>query len=116
MGSHILKGAVARAAERGVIAEPLDLAAGPAAPAIVAAAQAIEADTIVMGTRGLRTIDVLIFGCVSQEVCRTAGCTTMGRQRAGPPYSRQARKVTGPLLFSPTRPRSVRLLKGSANV
>ena len=35
----------------------------------------IGADAIVMGTRGLRPMDAITVGSVSQEVCRTAKCT-----------------------------------------
>jgi len=75
IGAHVLKRASAHAAERGVKAEALDLADGAAAPAIKAAAEAANADTIVMGTRGLRQIEAVTFGSVSQEVCRTVDCT-----------------------------------------
>ena len=59
----------------GIKADVLDLADGEAAPAIKAAAEAASADTIVMGTRGLRQIEAVTFGSVSQEVCRTVECT-----------------------------------------
>lgn len=75
IGAHVLKRASARAAERGVSTEMLELADGAAAPAIKTAAEAANADTIVMGTRGLRQIEAVTFGSVSQEVCRTVGCT-----------------------------------------
>jgi nucleotide-binding universal stress UspA family protein len=74
IGVHVLKRAEARAAARGVSAQLLDLQDGKPAKAIVAAAKASGADTIVMGTRGLRTIEAMAFGSVSQEVCRTAPC------------------------------------------
>lgn len=75
IGAHILRRALSNAAERGVTAEALELSEGPTAAAIVATADAVEADTIVMGARGLRTIDALTIGSVSQEVCRSAGAT-----------------------------------------
>jgi len=75
IGAHVLKRATAHAAERGVSAEMLELADGAAAPSIKAAAEATNADTIVMGTRGLRQIEAVTFGSVSQEVCRLVGCT-----------------------------------------
>jgi nucleotide-binding universal stress UspA family protein len=75
IGAHVLKRATAHAEERGVSAEMLDLADGAAAPAIKSAAEATNADTIVMGTRGLRQIEAVTFGSVSQEVCRTVQCT-----------------------------------------
>jgi nucleotide-binding universal stress UspA family protein len=75
IGAHVLKRATAHAAERGVKAEILDLADGATAPAIKAAAESAKADTIVMGTRGLRQIEAGTFGSVSQQVCRTVECT-----------------------------------------
>ncbi len=75
IGTHVLKRATAHAAERGVSAEMLELADGAAAPAIKAAAEATKVDTIVMGTRGLRQIEAVTFGSVSQEVCRLVDCT-----------------------------------------
>lgn len=75
IGAHVLKRASAHAAGRDVKADVLDLADGEAAPAIKAAVEAENADTIVMGTRGLRQIEAVTFGSVSQEVCRTVACT-----------------------------------------
>ena len=75
LGIQVLNAAQKRAADRGIEADVLDLADGEPAQAIVAAAEATGADAIVMGTRGLRNIDVLTFGSVSQEVCRVAPCT-----------------------------------------
>ena len=75
IGTHVLKRATAHAAERGVNAEILELADGATAPAIKAAAESAQADTIVMGTRGLRQIEAITFGSVSQQVCRTVACT-----------------------------------------
>ncbi len=75
LGVQVLTSAQKQAQQRGVKADVLDLSDGSAAPAIVSAAEAGGADTIVMGTRGLRSIDVITFGSVSQEVCRTAPCT-----------------------------------------
>jgi len=75
VGSHVLDWAKAQAAERGIEAKALDLADGPAAQTIIATANDMDADAIVMGTRGLRPIDAITVGSVSQEVCRTANCT-----------------------------------------
>ena len=75
VGLHVLRRGCARAAKRGVAAEALDLADGAAAPTIVATAEAIGADTIVIGSRGLRQIEAITFGSVSDEVRRTARCT-----------------------------------------
>jgi len=75
IGAHVLGWAKSRAVERGIQAQSLDLADGPAADTILAAATDINADTIVMGTRGLRPIEAITVGSVSQEVCRTSNCT-----------------------------------------
>lgn len=75
IGEHVLRRANAIATDRGVAAEALDLADGWAATAIAAAATRTGADTIVMGMRGLRQIEAVAFGSVSQEVCRTVPCT-----------------------------------------
>ncbi len=71
IGDHVLKRAKAQALERDVSVEVLELTDGPPAAAIVAAADKIDADTIIMGMRGLRQIEAMTFGSVSQEVCRT---------------------------------------------
>lgn len=75
IGSYVLAQAHTRAVGQGVRTVVLDLVDGAPAVAIVAAAEAGGADTIVMGTRGLRQIEIFTFGSVSQEVCRTAPCT-----------------------------------------
>lgn len=75
IGAHILKRAQAQVSARGVTANMLELNSDEPAQAIVAAARVNVADAIVMGTRGLRNIEAISFGSVSQEVCRTASCT-----------------------------------------
>ena len=75
IGAHILKRAEDQARARGVPVKMLELTGDKPAEAIVAAARANNADAIVMGTRGLRYIEAISFGSVSQEVCRTASCT-----------------------------------------
>ncbi len=75
IGAHVLQRASSRAASRGVRAEALPYSDGAAAAAIVSTAKAEAIDTIVMGTRGLRQIEAVAFGSVSQEVCRSVDCT-----------------------------------------
>lgn len=75
IGEHVLEKAGADATKRGIKAEVMALCDGQAAEAIVAQAADCGADTIVMGTRGLRQIEAMAFGSVSQEVCRKAPCT-----------------------------------------
>jgi nucleotide-binding universal stress UspA family protein len=75
IGTHLLQRAGSWADARCVQAEALKLADGPVAETITATAIAMDATTIVMGSRGLRLIDALGFGSASQEVFRTASCT-----------------------------------------
>ena len=75
IGGHVIARAVGRAQKRGVTADALDIADTGTASAILHAAKEARADTIVMGMRGLRQIDAITFGSVSQEVCRLAPCT-----------------------------------------
>ena len=71
----VLEQGRARAAKARVGVEMLAPADGAAATAIAAAAAKLQADAIVMGSRGLRQIDSFTFGSVSQDVCRLAHCT-----------------------------------------
>ncbi len=75
IGAHVLNRATVRADARGVSAQALPLGDGAAATAIATAADAEGVDTIVMGTRGLRQIEAVAFGSVSQQVCRLVECT-----------------------------------------
>ena len=75
IATHILKRAGAHARARGISTEALSIADGAAATAIVAAATEHGIDTIVIGMRGLRQIEAVTLGSVSQEVCRKAPCT-----------------------------------------
>ena len=54
-----------------------ELLEGPEAEAILAVAETHQADLIVMGTRGLSTIQGLLLGSVSQKVVRHAHCPVM---------------------------------------
>jgi len=71
----VLKQGRSKAATRRIRVEVLEPGDGPAAPAIAAAAAKLQADAIVLGSRGLRQIDSFTFGSVSREVCRLAHCT-----------------------------------------
>jgi nucleotide-binding universal stress UspA family protein len=75
IGDHLLKRAKAQAARRRIPTEGLEIADGPVASLVVAAASATDSDIIVMGSRGLRMIESLSFGSTSLEVCRSAHCT-----------------------------------------
>ena len=54
-----------------------DLLEGPAADAIVAAAEAHQADLVVMGTRGMGSITGAVFGSVSTKVTQYAPCPVL---------------------------------------
>jgi nucleotide-binding universal stress UspA family protein len=54
-----------------------DLLEGPEADAILAAGRAHEVDLIIMGTRGLGTIEGVLFGSVSRKVSQHAHCPVM---------------------------------------
>jgi len=54
-----------------------DLLEGPEAEAILSAATAQQVDLVVMGTRGLSTIEGMLFGSVSRKVAHHAHCPVM---------------------------------------
>ena len=59
----------------GVEAESVGPIDGPPAESILAAAAERNVDTIVMGRRGLRNIEAIALGSVSQAVGESADCT-----------------------------------------
>jgi nucleotide-binding universal stress UspA family protein len=75
IGRNVLGRAHTLAGERGIHAEVLDIVDGAAAPAISAAAISEDVDMVVMGMRGLRAIEAVTIGSVSQDVCRSVACT-----------------------------------------
>jgi nucleotide-binding universal stress UspA family protein len=75
IGNRVLERARSQAEERGISASVLPAADGKAAPAISALAEEVNADMVVMGMRGLRSIDAFTYGSVSQQVCGTVSCT-----------------------------------------
>jgi nucleotide-binding universal stress UspA family protein len=54
-----------------------DLLEGPEAEAILASAEAHKADLVVMGTRGLGTIEGMLFGSISRKVSQHAPCPVL---------------------------------------
>ncbi len=54
-----------------------DLLEGPAADAILSAAEIRHADLIVLGTRGMGSLKGVVFGSVSTKVSHYASCTVM---------------------------------------
>lgn len=75
IGQMVLADAEEQARSRGLEAEVLPIAACKPAQAILEAAAAHDVGTIVMGSRGLGEMQAMIFGSVSQEVCRNASCS-----------------------------------------
>jgi len=54
-----------------------ELLEGPAAEAILSVAEARQSSLIIMGTRGLGTLQGLLFGSVSSKVAQYASCPVM---------------------------------------
>ena len=75
-GQKILDNVRPRLAERGIAFQE-DLLEGPEAEAILSAAATQKAELIVMGTRGLGTIEGVLFGSVSRKVSQHAHCPVM---------------------------------------
>lgn len=75
-GQRILDKAGQRLTEHGLTLQE-DLLEGPEAEAILAAATSQNADLIIMGTRGLGTIEGMLFGSVSRKVSQHADCPVM---------------------------------------
>ncbi|MGI9483424.1 MAG: universal stress protein [Hyphomicrobiales bacterium] len=75
IGKQLLDEARSHAAEESVEVEMMEMVDGKPANAIVDAADAENVDTIVMGMRGLRQIEAIAIGSVSQEVSSRAACT-----------------------------------------
>jgi nucleotide-binding universal stress UspA family protein len=75
-GQEILQDAVRRLGKTSLVVHE-ELLEGPEAEAILAVAEARQADLIVMGTRGLSTLQGLLVGSVSHKVTRHATCPVM---------------------------------------
>jgi len=75
IGTVILEHADAAATKRGIAAQMMPVGEGDIAGVIAAAAHECQADAIVMGMRGLRQVDMVTLGSISQQVCHQAPCT-----------------------------------------
>lgn len=75
-GQEILQAARQSLGENSVTMHE-ELLEGPEAEAILAVAETRQADLIVMGTRGLSSIQGLLIGSVSHKVTRHAHCPVM---------------------------------------
>lgn len=75
-GRELLKTVVANLEVEGIKVDE-DLASGPAAEAIINAAQHRKCDLIVMGTRGLGNLEGMLVGSVSHKVLHHAHCPVL---------------------------------------
>ena len=75
-GQTVLNNVRERLADRSLTIHE-DLLEGPEAEAILAAGTAQSVDLIVMGSRGLGTIEGIMFGSVSRKVTHHAPCPVM---------------------------------------
>jgi len=75
-GQIVLKNVRERLASSSVTVHE-DLLEGPEAEAILAAATAQQVDLVVMGTRGLSTIEGMLFGSISRKVAHHAHCPVL---------------------------------------
>ncbi|MCK0714065.1 universal stress protein [Chromohalobacter sarecensis] len=73
-GRQLLDAATQAARERGITNVEGSLHQGDPARVITAQAKALDADAIVMGSRGLSDIAGLVVGSVSHKVSHTASC------------------------------------------
>ena len=74
IGQRVLDEAEQAALAQGVREIDRCLDGGKAASSVLSVAEREKADMIVMGHRGLRDIDAITFGSVSNEVSRLASC------------------------------------------
>jgi len=77
LGHKILENAETAAKAKGVERVTRSIEEGAAVPCILAEAERQKADTIVMGHRGLETIEGVTFGSVSDQVSHLADCTVV---------------------------------------
>ena len=75
IGDGILTAAQRQVRARGLDCDVLAIGEGDTAQCIVESARREQIDTIVMGSRGLGSIEAMTFGSVSQTVCHDAPCT-----------------------------------------
>jgi len=75
-GQTVLDRVHQRLQERGASPQE-DLLEGPEAEAILACADTHEVDLVVMGTRGLGTIEGMLFGSISRKVSQHARCPVL---------------------------------------
>jgi len=72
-GKKVIKKAVKELKRAGLSCET-ELLEGPKAEAIIKVAEARDADLIVLGARGMSSLEGLLLGSVSQKVIHYASC------------------------------------------
>lgn len=77
LGQRLLKDAAAKAREIGAGSVEVMLREGKAAEAILEAAKRVDADLIVLGTRGLSELKELLLGGVSHKVVQLSPCSCL---------------------------------------
>ncbi len=77
LGERLLKEAAATAREAGAQSVEVMLCEGNPAKAIVDVAKKVDADLIVLGTRGLSDLKGLLLGSVSHRVIQLSHCSCM---------------------------------------
>lgn len=77
LGQRLLKNAAATAREHGAASVEVMLCEGNPAEAILDAAGEVDADLIVLGTRGLSNLKELLLGSVSHRVIQLSPCSCL---------------------------------------
>ncbi len=77
LGERLLKNAAELAQKKGAQSPDVILSEGDPAQAILDAAKKVEADLIVLGTRGLSDLRGLLLGSVSHRVIQFSPCACM---------------------------------------
>ncbi len=77
LGQRLLKDAEAEVRKKGAGSVEAMLCQGKAADAILKAAKQVDADLIVLGTRGLSEFKELLLGSVSHKVVQLSSCSCL---------------------------------------
>lgn len=91
---------------------------GAVAPALVRHAERIEADLIVMGTKGQRGLQKAFVGSVAREVLRTAPCPVLSTRALEDDDAREAsvERIVSPIDFSDPSREALQYTGGVASV
>lgn len=76
-GREVISAAESGVREHGVASFTSELVSGDPAHAIVDQAEAVDADLIVMGRRGLGSLTGLLVGSTTTKVCQLAPCAVL---------------------------------------